>query len=110
MAITHDGRSPIIMDAAGDELASIFQGRDMYNTGGVPRLQLRNVEFVALSSGPCILKHVLKDGSIGAIAFQSPDLDVGQNWSIPFSDNTWLSNVICDESWPANSRVMLYYA
>lgn len=103
MAVTMDGQSPIIMDAVGDQISSIFQGRDMNSTTPVPKMYLVGVEFVQGAAGKTILKH----SSGGGIAFESPTLQAGQNYFLQCK--RWVMNLYVD-SMPASSKVLLHYA
>lgn len=109
MAVTNDGDSPIIMDTAGDELASIFQGRDMWKESpGVVKLHVAVIEFIAsAASGVMKLRHKNKYGVIGSIAYQSPNLSVGENYHIRLHNA--IDNVICDLDWPAGNMVLFHY-
>lgn len=103
MAITAAGRSPIIMDAAADDLATVFQGRDMQSTGGVAKLYVVAIEFVQGASG----KTVLKNAAGGQIIMESPTLAAGANWFAKI--DRWLDGCYVD-SIPASSKVLLHYA
>lgn len=103
MGITNSGRSPIIMDTAGDNLASIFQGRDMQSTAGVPRLYMVGIEFIAGADG----RFVLLQQAGGAIAYKSPFLTSGSSYYIKVDAK--VHNLYLDQI-PASSQVLLHYA
>jgi len=103
MAITAAGKSPIIMDAAADDLATVFQGRDMNDTAGIPKLYVVGIEFVQGASG----KTVLKDRAAGQIIAESPTLGAGENYYVRIG--RWLDGCYVD-SIPASSKVFLHYA
>lgn len=103
MAVTMDGQSPIIMDTAGDEIATIFQGRDMNNTTPIPKLYLVGVEFIQGAAGRTILKH----GAALGIAFESPDLQAGESYFLQCK--RWVQNLYVAQI-PGASKVLLHYA
>lgn len=105
MAITTGGHSPIIMDAAGDLLSTVFQGRDMNSPTGVPKVCCTGIEFVAGGSGKCILKS--GNGAGDQVIFESPSLNAGQNYYLRMK--AWVMDIYV-LSLPANSKVLVHYA
>lgn len=104
------GRSPIIMDAQGDDLTSIFQGRDMNDTTPVVRLKVVQIRYVAGGSGKMILMSgspVSKPSS--TIIFQSADLNDGQADETAYAGwGIWMDGVYVLQM-PAGGRVFIDY-
>ena len=104
------GRSPIIMDAQGDDLTSIFQGRDMNDTTPVVRLKVVQIRYVAGASGICIVMSgnpVSKPGS--TIIWQSGDLNVGQSDETAYAGaGIWMDGAYIAQM-PTGGRVFIDY-
>lgn len=104
MAITV-GRSPIVMDAQGDNLATVFQGRDSEApTVKSPRLLLTEIKYIAGSQGVCILT----DGPAGPPVFISKDCQAGDVDGTAYGDAFWSSNIYAFQL-PAGGKVLLSY-
>jgi len=103
MAIT-TGVSPFVLDAQGDDIASVFQGRDMNNTTPVVRIMCSSIRYKAGASGRCLLLN--RPG--GNIIYESPDIGAGEENTITFDGNNYLNGVYVQEL-PAGGRVYVYY-
>jgi hypothetical protein len=90
MAIT-TGRSPIIMDAVGDDLQTVFQPRDANKpTPGVVRVKVVQIRYVAAASGKGILTH----GPAGQTIFESANLSAGQADETAYAGaGIWMDNL-----------------
>ena len=107
MAVTlTDGQSPIIMDTAGDQIATLFQGRDMNDVIPVPKLWITGIQFEAPAGGGiCTLLH--KPG--GGVAYSSGTMSANQEVYIKV-DPHWCMNLVCFATWPAGSRVLIHFS
>ena len=109
MGIT-TGRSPFILDEQGDNLASVFQGRDMNDTAAVVRVCCTAIRYIAGSTGRCIILN--KPG--GQIIYESPELNPGEedtlHWAAPnYLDGVYISQMPGDKAMSTNGRVYVFY-
>lgn len=102
MAITAE-RSPYIMTAAGDDLASVFQGRDMLDSTAVVRFKVASIRIVFGASGTVILLQ--RNG--GQIMFKSTAQNAGEEDETHFGRGVWFDGCYVQQI-PANSEVYLY--
>ena len=108
MGIT-TGRSPIIMDAAGDDLSTVFQGRDAnLPTPGIVKIKVTSFRFVAGDAGgQCILKSGANPSD--TILWQSAMLNPGQVDESAFGEGYWIGGGYLDPSFPAGGRLYIHY-
>lgn len=107
MAVTlTDGQSPIIMDAANDQIASLFQGRDMNDVTPVPKLFITAIQFeTGATGGPIVVLHKVGGGT----AYSSGTL--AANTSVYMKvDPHWCMNLALPASILAGSRVLIHFS
>lgn len=104
------GRSPIIMDAVGDDLTTIFQGRDMNDPTPVVRVKVVQIRYVAGGSGVCIVMSGNPGTKPSAtIIFQSGDLNTGQVDETAYAGGgIWMDGGYIAQM-PAGGRVFIDY-
>lgn len=100
MAITAQ-KSPYVLTAQGDDLATVFQGRDMLDTTPVCRFKCASIYVNFGASGPC----TLLDKPGGQIIFRSSG-DPGETAEAHF-DALWFDGCYVQDL-PADSEVLLY--
>jgi len=102
MAITAND-SPFILTAVGDDLASVFQGRDMLDTTPVCRFKCSQIRVFFGASGVC----TLLDGPGGKLIFKGQAANPGDIAETQFADTDWFEGCYV-QTLPANSEVYLY--
>lgn len=102
MAITAE-KSPYVLTAQGDDLASVFQGRDMLDTTPVVRFLCSQIRVNFGASGIC----TLLDRAGGQLIFQGQAANPGEIATTDFGNGVWFDGCYV-ESLPDDSEVYLY--
>lgn len=102
MAITAT-KSPYLLSAQGDDLASVFQGRDALDTTPVCRYKCAEISVYCGASGVV----TLLDKPAGQIIFQGEAANAGDRVGTHFGEGIWFDGCYV-ETLPADSVVMLY--
>lgn len=100
------------MDAQGDDLSTIFQGRDMNDPTPVVRLKVVQIRYVAGGSGVCQLlsgNPATKPPAACTPIFLSATLNVGQADETAYAGGgIWMDGVYVLEM-PAGGKVFVDY-
>lgn len=102
MAITAT-KSPYLLTEQGDNLATVFQGRDALDTTPVCKYKCSQIRVYCGGSGVV----TLLDAPAGQVIFQGEASNAGDILATEFGEGIWFDGCYV-ESLPANSIVFLY--
>lgn len=107
MAITAQ-KSPYLLTAVGDDLATVFQGRDMLDTTPVVKYCCTQIRVFFGGSGVCTLMD--KDPNVypdAQLIFRGQAANAGDIAETNFGRNVWFDGCYVMDL-PADSEVYLY--
>lgn len=106
MAITAN-KSPYVLTAAGDDLASVFQGRDMYDETPIVKFKCIQIRVNFGASGVCSLFDKNPTDPTAQLIFRGQAADAGGVAEASFGQGVWFDGCYVSDL-PADSEVFLY--